>query len=408
MLTGDLSIVRFEDGQAHPDRLTRGRHAPYVAHAAAMLDVYRKGVGTPRHLLHRAVEAILADEPECEVRRVRALCKVLDDASEFTTDDRGAASALRLKVFGMAAAWQPVVATRAALVGTTRADAVARLEAELGRPFAEIEADLYADVISFQPLAKPPPSMEPTALLGRYNVAQAQACLYRALEMRVDAGSDFRQVLRGIKLAGLMHDVERVGVDRHRMVLTGPASVLRATSRYGIHLARVLTWLLSCADWRMEAPVKTPWGGTALFRLSSRDGLKGPLEHPEAFDSRLEEKLAERFEKGREGWTAHREAVVLHQGQHTFVPDFAFRHEDGTEVLLEIVGFWTPEYLQHKRETLQRFRSHRILLAVPESSLRPDATLEQVHAWDVIPYKSAIQPAAVLGALERVRAEKVR
>jgi len=28
-----------------------------------------------------------------------------------------------------------------------------------------------------------------------------------------------------------------------------------------------------------------------------------------------------------------------------FVPDFTFRHEDGTQACLEIVGFWTPEYL---------------------------------------------------------------
>jgi hypothetical protein len=29
------------------------------------------------------------------------------------------------------------------------------------------------------------------------------------------------------------------------------------------------------------------------------------------------------------------------------------------------VGFWTPEYLARKRETLRRFRGHNALLAVP-------------------------------------------
>ena len=39
-------------------------------------------------------------------------------------------------------------------------------------------------------------------------------------------------------------------------------------------------------------------------------------------------------------------AKFLHRGQKVFVPDFVFRHSDGRTVLIEIVGFWTPEYLQ--------------------------------------------------------------
>jgi len=120
----------------------------------------------------------------------------------------------------------------------------------------------------------------------------------------------------------------------------------------------------------------------------------------------VEEGLARKFDGGREGWTAHREAVVLHVGQLTFIPDFAFRHEDGTEVLLEIVGYWTPEYLEEKRRRLTKFRSHRILLALPEKSLKKGATAQQLKDYGVIAYKTAVPAAAVVEALERVRAEK--
>ncbi|MBL7189194.1 MAG: DUF790 family protein [Phycisphaerae bacterium] len=68
-----------------------------------------------------------------------------------------------------------------------------------------------------------------------------------------------------------------------------------------------------------------------------------------------------------------REGEILHERQRTFVPDFTFRHEDGTEVLLEIVGFWTPEYLAHRRRTLQLLRHHQILIALPEKSIRDGA-----------------------------------
>ena len=47
-----------------------------------------------------------------------------------------------------------------------------------------------------------------------------------------------------------------------------------------------------------------------------------------------------------------------------FVPDFVFRHDDDRSVLLEIVGFWTPEYIDAKLRTLRTFAGHKIILAV--------------------------------------------
>ena len=73
-----------------------------------------------------------------------------------------------------------------------------------------------------------------------------------------------------------------------------------------------------------------------------------------------------------------------------------FRHSDGSEVLFEIVGFWTPEYLAHKREVLREFKKHRILLAVPEQSLKAGAEVPE----NVVVYKTALTIGAVLEALE--------
>ncbi|HRR83290.1 MAG TPA: DUF790 family protein, partial [Planctomycetota bacterium] len=186
---------------------------------------------------------------------------------------------------------------------------------------------------------------------------------------------------------------------RYRIELSGPASVLRETRRYGVNFARFLPALLACREWALEASVRTPWGRPAHLALTSRDGLHGHLPSPEEFDSTLEKSFAAKFGEERDGWRLHREAEVLFEGQTAFVPDFAFRHEDGTTVLFEIVGYWTPEYLAKKRETLRLFRDHRILLAVAERCLRPGASVPE----DVIVYKAAIRLAPVLAALERIR-----
>ena len=129
--------------------------------------------------------------------------------------------------------------------------------------------------------------------------------------------------------------------------------------------------------------------------MSHDDGLTSHLPPPQAFDSSIEESFAAAFGTEREGWKLIREGAILHQGQMSFVPDFLFRHEDGRKAHLEIVGFWTPEYLQSKRETLTLFRSHRIILAVAEQLTRK----KDVIPKGVIVFRKAIDPQEVVNAL---------
>ena len=147
-------------------------------------------------------------------------------------------------------------------------------------------------------------------------------------------------------------------------------------------------------------PRPSPWKTKARLELNDRDGFKSHLPPAEEFDSTVEEAFAAKFGPERDGWRLIREGEILHQGQSVFVPDFVFRHQDGTQVLMEIVGFWTPEYLASKRQTLLQFRQHHILIALPERSVREDATV----GGNVILYKTALKLQPVLETLERCRA----
>ena len=407
MLTSEQAIVVFEAGQARPDRLRRRTHGHYTAYADKMLAAYRNGAGKTRRELHRAVEAVLAGEPDCESRRIQAFCKLLDEAGDFDTDPRGRAARLRLRVFELAAQYHPLVAQRDQLFENEEAEAKARIAETLGRPWPDIEAELYADVVDFQRLKEFRGYPDAAAFLSRYNVAQLQACLYRAERMTVTATQDFKTLLRYAKLAHLLHEIRRLGPSAYRIELSGPASLLRETRRYGVNFAQFVPALLACEGWTMQATLRTPWGGVASLALTSRDGLKSHLPPPEEFDSTVEEKFAAKFGDERDGWRLVREAEIVHEGQAAFVPDFVFRRapragerSEGAEVLFEIVGFWTPEYLAAKRETLRRFRGRRILLAVPERSLREGAAIPD----GVLVYKTALKLEPVLAALERERA----
>ena len=397
MLTGEHVIVNFERSRAYPDRLTRAAHAHYLEHAAAMLDVYRRGPGATRDALHKRIRAIFYDEPDCPPKRVGAFCKLLDDAGEFQSSPD--AWRLRLEVFRRAAARHPLVTEPDRLFEASHEEVKREIAREMGRPWGEIEAELYSDVMSHQRLVSFEKIEDPAELLRRYNIAQLQGALYKAERMVVRIGGDFKTVLRHVKFAHLMHRIERVGPGDYRIELTGPASSLVSTRRYGVQMAQFLPALIACRKWAMRAWLQTPWKRPAILALSSDDRYSSHLPSRSEYDSTVEEKFAERFGEVRNGWRLEREGEILHHRQKTFIPDFVFRNEDGTEVLMEIVGFWTPEYLKQKRETLGLFADRRILLAVHHRSGTLPGSGE-----DVIPYKTAIKLTPVMEALERFRA----
>jgi hypothetical protein len=60
-------------------------------------------------------------------------------------------------------------------------------------------------------------------------------------------------------------------------------------------------------------------------------------------------------------WKIKREPTILKAGRYAFVPDFVLQRAS-MKVYLEIVGFWTPEYLEKKVEKLREVKEPLILL----------------------------------------------
>ncbi len=363
MLTKELAIYSCQRGRAKPDCLTRKTHAHYVGLAEKLLAIYKKGRGKTREQLHRAVTTVFEDEPDCPPQRVRAFIRLLDKASEYQTDVGGGAYRLRRRVFELAARRHPLVERPHALFEHAERQVKQTIAAEIGIPWHRIQREMYADLPACHRLKKMEGCDAPETLLRRYNVAQAQTLLFWAEEFTVVAREDFRRILRHVKFNRLLHEVEANGPQSYRIRLSGPASLLKNTRRYGVDMARFLPGLLACRGWKMSARLRLPHG-IAMFNLSPRDGLKSDLPPDEPFDSQVEESFASKFGQERDGWRLSREGGILARGQKTFVPDFTFRHTDGTVVYLEVVGFWTPEYLERKGETLGLFAGTPIIVAV--------------------------------------------
>jgi hypothetical protein len=95
----------------------------------------------------------------------------------------------------------------------------------------------------------------------------------------------------------------------------------------------------------MEATVKLKDGREGDFVLDDTHNLVSHYKDQTLYDSLLEETFANRFEKAKTDWEMERETVLVNLKNTVFIPDFIFRHPDGRTALLEIVGFWHPDYL---------------------------------------------------------------
>jgi hypothetical protein len=151
-------------------------------------------------------------------------------------------------------------------------------------------------------------------------------------------------------------------------------SIFKLTDRYGTSIAKILPSIISSGTWSLRAWIvrKTMSLGKKIyeFKMSNNDApplsrepyynkendkeRKGTLHTDKEssqliyFDSGVEEKFSTRFEQSATGWKLIREPdpLILSNGK-ALIPDFAFE-KYGTRIYLEIVGFWTKEYLEKK------------------------------------------------------------
>lgn len=238
---------------------------------------------------------------------------------------------------------------------------------ELNVPTPEVDRLLFADDPDALLLVRAP-RISAKRLLRRYNLDLARGGLLDAEEMTVWARGGWKDLFRAVKLARLMHRVEPAGKAGYRIHLTGPAApFITRPRRYGIRFARVVPALARAPGWSLEASVVHE-GRTLPYRLRSSPALAPPRGRPSRYDSRWEEDLAgaflEKTGSERGGWSLKRESVPIAVGESIFLPDFTFRHADGRVALVELVGYWTPEYLEEKLRKVKAAGLENLVLVV--------------------------------------------
>ncbi len=116
------------------------------------------------------------------------------------------------------------------------------------------------------------------------------------------------------------------------------------------------------------------------------------------YDSNLEADFAKRFATVSGEWEVIREPEPLIYDSTIFIPDFALVKGD-KKVYLEIIGFWTPDYLKRKIEKIKNLKNVNIILAVDESL--HDFKIEDVKDVVIVKYNKKVSSIDIIRALRR-------
>jgi len=141
----------------------------------------------------------------------------------------------------------------------------------------------------------------------------------------------------------------------------------------------------------------------ARRRRPPPSGHRIPVAEP-TFDSGVESDFYARFEALDLDWRLLREPEPLEAGEHVVIPDFAFEWRyGGFRVFFEIMGFWTPEYVEKKLSRFADLEDVAFVVAYDESLGVGEAI--EATGQRAFPYSGSVRLADVRDALRPYEAE---
>ncbi|WP_128225714.1 DUF790 family protein [Halobacteriaceae bacterium SHR40] len=420
MLTAKLARSRTSEDTITPLFIETDEQR-YRETAEQLIQIFEGHLGEPKGELEDTIDQLTIADTDYKI--VQGLAKLLKDECEFETIAPVEPREIREELFKKANESYPIV--RQPMLGedTRKLEVYSAVADRLDITLEECYRGMYADLEENKRLVRfghrvseeyedtdetttttrlTGDSEESYAedtvtvewLLTRYNLALAQAVLYDATEMQVRVWDSFATVFSYVKLFGLMHRIYPIDssgnrvpstdvADGYEAILDGAASLFSKSRKYGIRMANFLPALPLCDRWEMEADILDDESGstsqTLSFKLDHSDGLSSHYTAQGDFDSDVERTLAQKWERANTDWNLIREDDVLDLGAEIMLPDFALEHPDGRRALFEIVGFWTPEYLDEKLGKIQDVDRDNLILAVSE---RLDCSSEDFEGLD--------------------------
>ncbi|MFW6050873.1 MAG: DUF790 family protein [Myxococcota bacterium] len=402
MLTADLVRARRKGDSLVLSPLKPAARRRAQELAAAYLQAAHESVGRSREALDRAFAGVPVGVRE---RKLSAgLRKLVLDRCTLEVEAPAEPAELRREVFQRAAR------ARREAGRLDRDEILAAAAGALGLEAEALEGGLYADVRDAHVLRRIEP-ITAEGLVDAYELGQAQAVLLRATRVRAEVRDSspgtYRQLFRRIKFHRLLHAIERLEDGGYRIDISGPYSLFRSVTKYGLQLALVLPALRACDRWSIDAQVR--WGKDEKplrFHLEGPGHRSGAGEDPSPSPLLPDEvrTLLGRFERRDTAWRAALASEVIDlPGVGLCVPDLTFEHRDtGRRVHLEVLGYWSREAVWRRVELVEAGLEQPVIFAVSSRLRVSEQVLGDGLPGALYVYKGALSPAEIEARLDRL------
>lgn len=320
---------------------------------AALLACAEAELGRTRDRLEAAFAAV--EVTPSERRLASGLTKLIEDACIFQELDSLDSARIRSQVFARAAARRREASPLAPFF---RAEVLEESARTLDMTEAGLEEALYADLRGNHRLLETP-AFDARALVARYEQAQVQAVLLRAVEVlarvKCREPETYRQLFRKLKFRRLLYHLEKLPSGDYSIQIDGPYSLFEAVTKYGLELALLVPALEACDV--LELSAKVLWG-------KSRTPLRFEYRHvsPSSAGGGGEslrddvKDLLEQFQALETPWqVALAEEILELPGVGTCVPDLVFRHpRSDVPIHLEVLGYWSRDAVFRRVELVEQ------------------------------------------------------
>ncbi|HEV7857904.1 MAG TPA: DUF790 family protein [Pyrinomonadaceae bacterium] len=391
MLTADLAQSWQRGGRTGPRYIDAG-DGGYLQDSAELIRLFSEHEGHPHGELDQALAEYVGVGTDYKI--LRGLIKLLMDRCTFETATETDPAEIRRVLFLKARMVHPIVGDEVA-----RAAVVSDAARELGCAPEVVLEGLYADLPENQKLVEFERLTE-RELLDLYNVAQAQALLYRCVAMRLmvlpQSSEGYRELFNAIKTYRLIHTIKGNSREGYEIRLDGPVSMFHRSQKYGVQMAVFLPALLLQTGWRMRAEIALkPGAGSAFFEMDSEQRqLRSHYFPAMGYQNPVIEKLAEKWAEFDTPWTLEPSSEIMDLGESAFIPDFVLSGPQGEQVYLEILGFWTPQHLHERLKELERAGIRNFILAAWEELRGSRDPLARIPPRTVV-FKRNLDPVMI-------------
>jgi len=355
-------------------------------------------------------ESMAAHESNYDYKLVRGFCTLLERRCVFKSTSNLDSIHVRRLVFEEASKHG------FALTDFERSDIISDVATRMNVSVNDLEEAMWSDfeenmiLESFDPI-------NANELIGWYNLSLMQTLLFNCtgFEFYVHGGANWKRVLRDVKRLGLMYYLEKVRNDELTCSIDGPLSLFKLTDRYGTSIAKLLPTIVASQRWHVKAwIVRKTMSGKKVYEFELSDAEAPSLIDQYAlqkesinavYDSSIEERFAMKFEQLADNWKLVREPDPIIIDGKAFIPDFMFE-KYGRRVYLEIVGFWTKEYLERKLQKLIASSGEKIEMLIAVNEELACSKLSSLKG-KVILYRNEVPLKPIIDHLRKIDNEMI-